>query len=92
MIVVNMALDSLQRRLKQMEEENPSANYHPRTVLKSFFDWLYFIKRAMNKSVTEYTEEQRIEDRIVKIVDDTMPCLRYLALWRIGSQINRNYR
>ena len=39
--------DPIQKKLKQMEMENPSENYHPKSFLESFSDRLFFLRRAI---------------------------------------------
>jgi len=57
-----MFRDPLQERLKQMEENSPSANIHKKSLVGRLQDKLYFVGRYFEGSVEEYTPEQRSHD------------------------------
>ena len=79
----NMFKDPLQERLKQMEQENPSVNPHPKSSLDFMADQLYFIGRFLSFSVKEYTDEQRFENALRAMRN----AAEHARLWRAGSPL-----
>ncbi len=81
-----MIRDVLQRRLKDMEEMNPSEHDHCETFLKSVRDRLHFTRRAISRSVTEYTSWQALRDDLLRM----RPALEYAHLCRMAALMYRS--
>ena len=59
-------LDALQTRLKEMEENNPSENPHPKNFLGILADKIYFSRRIIHEDIQESTSRDRLRRYIAE--------------------------
>lgn len=85
-----MLRDPLQERLYRMEMENPSENYHSKSLLGWVADRIYFLGRYLRDEVEEYPEKQRQLDEALEVavaaMEEANEMMRYRGSWDPSSE------
>jgi hypothetical protein len=70
-----------------MEQENPSANPHPQSIIKTIanrlYSFIYFFRRVLRGDVGEYTRRDRLRDVLV----DTRRILQIECVYRTRARM-----